>query len=63
MAAKKAVAKKAAAKKKPIKKSSVDKKPKLECGICGFAVTIDNECGCVDEHPLICCGKKMAKKK
>jgi hypothetical protein len=68
MAVKKTVAKKVAAKKKPgkkslVKKSAATKNPKLECGICGFAVTVDTECGCVEEHPLICCGKKMAKKK
>ncbi len=51
--------KKTAGKKKPVKRSSAKKKAKLVCGVCGFAVTVDNECGCVEEHPIICCGKKM----
>ena len=55
-------AKKKSATRKTAKKTSVKKKPQLECGICGFAVTVDTECGCVEEHPLICCGKKMVKK-
>jgi hypothetical protein len=63
MPVKKTAGKKKATKKSAAKKSVTDKKPKLVCGVCGFAVTVDNECGCVEEHPLICCGKKMAKKK
>jgi hypothetical protein len=60
---KKAVAKKAPAKKAVAKKSAVKKSPKLECGVCGLAVTVDNECGCAEAHPIICCGKAMKKKK
>ena len=63
MPVKKTAGKKKATKKSAAKKSAIDKKPKLVCGVCGFAVTVDNECGCEEEHPLICCGKKMAKKK
>jgi hypothetical protein len=61
MPAKKAAVKKASP-KKATKKPLPSKKPKLECGICGFAVTVDHACGCVEEHPIICCGKKMKKK-
>jgi len=60
---KKAVAKKAPAKKTVAKKSAAKKAPKLECGVCGFRVTVDNECGCAEAHPIICCGKAMKKKK
>ena len=52
----------AAKKKSATRKTSAKRKPRLECGVCGFAVTVDTECGCVEEHPLICCGKKMVKK-
>jgi hypothetical protein len=58
--AKKKVAKpkKAAKRKAPAKK----KKPALECGVCGYRVVVDQECGCVEEHTLICCGQPMSKK-
>ena len=46
----------------PVKKLSAKKKPKLVCGVCGFAVTVDNVCGCIEEHTLLCCGKAMAEK-
>ncbi len=52
-------AKKAVKPKTPVKK----KQPKLECGICGYRVTVDRACGCVEEHALICCGQPMSKKK
>ncbi len=58
-----ATKKKAVAKKAPAKKTAVKKSPKLECGVCGLAVTVDNECGCTEAHPIICCGKAMKKKK
>jgi hypothetical protein len=57
-------AKKSAPMKKTVsvKKTASTKKPKLVCGVCGYAVTVDKVCGCVEEHTLICCGKPMAKK-
>jgi hypothetical protein len=57
-AAKKAVkktAKKAAAKGK--------KGESLVCGVCGLSVTVDEICGCAEEHPIICCMKPMKKKR
>ena len=56
--AKKAVTKKAADKKPAIKKGS-----KLACQVCGFAVTVDHICGCLEEIPLICCETPMKLKK
>lgn len=41
-------------KKKQIKKGTV-----LECKECGMTVIIDEICGCVECHPLICCGEEM----
>ena len=51
-----------AKKSTPAKKTASIKKPKLVCGVCGYAVTVDNVCGCAEEHTLICCGEAMAKK-
>jgi hypothetical protein len=49
--------------KKPVKKIVPKKKKveKLECGVCGYRVIVDEKCGCVEEHALICCGKPMKK--
>jgi hypothetical protein len=56
--------KKVAKPKKAVKrKAPAKKKPALECGICGYRVVVDQECGCVEEHALICCGQPMTKKK
>jgi hypothetical protein len=56
----KAKAKKAA---KPVKKAAprAKKAPKLECVVCGYRVVIDQSCGCVEEHVLLCCGRPMNK--
>ena len=52
-AQKAAPAKKAAAARKAVKGDS------LECVVCGYAVTVDEDCGCVEEHVLLCCGEPM----
>ncbi|MBN1222087.1 MAG: hypothetical protein JXB23_02475, partial [Candidatus Aminicenantes bacterium] len=57
---------KAVPKKITVKKKAGTKEEKnvaYECGICGFRVIVDEFCGCVEEHVLICCEKKMKKKK
>lgn len=50
---------------KPARKAgkAVPKKkaPALQCGICGYRVIIDQACGCVEEHVLLCCGQPMGK--
>jgi len=60
---KKTVAKKPA-KAVPKKKAPVkaQKDLKYECSVCGFRVVVDEFCGCVEEHVLICCDKPMKKK-
>ncbi len=68
MAVKKAKAKKATTKKKaPAKKAAARRIPKAgetySCGVCGLAVTVDEACGCVEAHDLICCSKPMKKKR
>ena len=59
-AAKKPV-KKAA--KKSVAKGKNKKGQALECGVCGLSVTVDEICGCAEEHPIICCMKPMKKKR
>ena len=56
--AKRAAKPKVKAKAKPKAKAP----DKLECHICGYRVIVDETCGCVEEHVLICCGEPMAKK-
>jgi hypothetical protein len=41
----------------------VPKGSKYTCSLCGMAVTVDTACGCVEAHPLVCCGKQMKVKK
>ncbi|MFN3550653.1 MAG: hypothetical protein ACK4WJ_02435 [Endomicrobiia bacterium] len=38
-------------------------KKQMYCEVCGLAVTVDEECGCVNECDLICCGKPLKEKK
>ena len=57
-AAKKAV--KAAPKKKTPAKAQKDLK--YECNVCGFRVIVDEFCGCVEEHVILCCNKPMRKR-
>jgi len=61
MPAKKKVTKAAKPKAKPKAKARA-KAPKLECGVCGYRVVVDEACGCAEEHVLICCGQPMVKK-
>ena len=53
--------KKAAPKKKAAAK--IKKGQAYECHVCGLRVVVDNVCGCVEEHVLICCKKSMKKKR
>ena len=52
--------KKTAPKKKVATKAK--KGQAYECHICGLRVIVDEVCGCVEEHALICCMKPMKKK-
>jgi hypothetical protein len=49
--------------KKTTKKAApkVGKGDALKCGICGYRVIVDEACGCVEEHFLICCEERMKK--
>jgi hypothetical protein len=35
--------------------------PALQCGVCGYRVVVDEACGCVEEHVLVCCNQPMTK--
>jgi len=48
---------------KPVKKAAAKapKGPALACAVCGYRVIVDQACGCVEEHVLLCCGQPMAR--
>jgi hypothetical protein len=56
-----------AAKKAPAKKVPAKGKAKAgegyACDVCGLSVTVDDVCGCIDAHDIICCDKPMKKKR
>ncbi len=56
-----------AAKKAPAKKAPAKGKTKTGdgyvCGVCGLSVTVDDVCGCVESHDIICCDKPMKKQR
>lgn len=58
-AKKTAVAKKAVAAKKTDNKPIIKKGSKLNCKLCGFAITVDNISGTVEEAYLECCEMPM----
>lgn len=67
---KKAMAvKKAASVRKavPERKTAVARKSvkgnSLECNVCGLVVVVDEDCGCVEEHVILCCNKAMKSRK
>ena len=67
MAVKKTTGKKAPTKKTPVKKAATGGKAKAAegyvCGVCGFAVSVDEDCGCAEAHDIICCSEPMKKKR
>jgi len=52
---------KAAPKKKAPARTQKDLN--YECNVCGFRVIVDEFCGCVEEHVILCCNKPMKKKR
>jgi len=36
---------------------------KYVCGVCGMSVVVDEACGCIAAHDIICCGTAMKSKK
>jgi len=62
MADKKAVAKKAPPTKKAVARVKTKTGDSYKCEVCGLAITVDEECGCVDACDIICCSEPMKKK-
>ncbi len=54
-------ARKAAVKKTPAKggRKTASQGDKYACDVCGVVVSVDEVCGCVEAHDLICCGQAM----
>jgi hypothetical protein len=48
-------------KKKTVKAKNekAKKGDRLECGVCGASVIVDNECSCGDDCGVSCCGESM----
>lgn len=46
----------------PKKGRKVKKGQTYECRVCGFRFVVD-DCGCVEEHYLICCSEPMRQKR
>jgi len=42
-------------------KRSKKKEAKYVCGVCGFALSVDESSGRVAAAETVCCGKKMKK--
>ncbi len=62
MAVEKAVAKRASARKVAARgKTKVG--DSYVCGVCGLAVTVDEDCGCSAACDIICCSEPMKKKR
>ena len=57
-----AVAKRAVTKKAVEDKPEIKKGSKLSCQVCGYAITVDRVCGCIEEAHLICCNTPMKHK-
>ena len=62
MAVKKAMAKRAQARKAAARgKTKVG--DSYACGVCGLAITVDEDCGCAEACDIICCSEPMRKKR
>ncbi len=59
----KKTAKKTPAKKTKKAAAKIKKGQAYECHVCGLRVVVNNVCGCVEDHALICCDKPMRKKR
>jgi hypothetical protein len=54
--------KKASAAKKPRATGKTSKGDNYVCEVCGLSVIVDEVCGCIDAHEIICCEKPMRKR-
>ena len=58
-----AVKKSAAVKKAPARKKAAAKGDSYLCGVCGLSLIVDEDCGCMEAHEILCCGEPMKAKK
>jgi hypothetical protein len=54
--------KKASAAKKPRAGRTISKGDYYVCDVCGLSVVVDEVCGCIDTHEILCCEKPMRKR-
>jgi len=47
--------------RKTATKGKMSKNDSYTCESCGLVVLVDEECGCVQAHEIICCGESMKK--
>ena len=59
----KAPAKESTAKRTPAAKKETRVGQEYECGVCGVSVTINEDCGCVEECYILCCSEPMQPKR
>jgi rubrerythrin len=55
-------AKKASAAKKPKARKTISKGDYYVCDVCGLSVVVDEVCGCVETHEILCCERPMRKR-
>ena len=48
-------------KQKTAAKGKTSKNDTYACESCGLVVVVDEECGCVEAHEIICCGEPMKR--
>ena len=42
-------------------KEKMSKNDSYACESCGLVVSVDEACGCVEAHEIVCCGEPMKK--
>lgn len=57
--------KKSSGGKKTAKKATAKSRvgQSYSCSACGLSVTVDEDCGCVESHDIICCDTPMKRKR
>ncbi len=48
---------------KKAEKKEIGKGDSYVCDVCGLSVVIDEVCGCVETHEILCCDQPMKQKK
>jgi hypothetical protein len=57
------VKKAATAKSATPRKKAAARGDSYVCDVCGLSLIVDEECGCVEAHEILCCGEPMKQKK